>query len=48
MMEMIRRALVWTAFNVRLGRPNPWILGLALGTMPRRAPNDSRNDRGGD
>lgn len=38
---MIRRALLWIALHVRLGRLSPWIMGLALGSRPRRlAPMD--------
>lgn len=32
------RFLFWLVWNVPLGRFAPWVLGLALGTLPRRIP----------
>jgi hypothetical protein len=36
MLALLRRALVWVAFEVQLGRLNPYILGLAIGRWPRK------------
>jgi hypothetical protein len=33
---MLKRALFWAVWNVPLGRAAPWVLGLALGSRPRR------------
>jgi hypothetical protein len=44
MMRMIRSALVWIAFDVRLGRLNPSILRLAIGRMARKGPGERPRD----
>jgi len=33
---MMRRALLWIVWNVPSGRLAPWILGVALGSRPRK------------
>ena len=41
-LDPVQRALIWVAFNIRLGRLDPYILGLALW---RRAWNRSPEER---
>jgi hypothetical protein len=38
MLDLARRAPIWVAFNIRLGRHNPYLLGLAIGRWPRKRP----------
>jgi hypothetical protein len=34
--RLTRRVLFWLVENVPLGRAAPWVLGLALGSVPHR------------
>lgn len=34
---VIQRTLFWLVWNVRLGPLAPWVLGMALGRMPKRS-----------
>jgi hypothetical protein len=34
--NLLRRAPIYVAFNVPLGRANPYLLGLAIGRWPRK------------
>jgi hypothetical protein len=42
MIGKFRSALVWIAFNVRLGKLNPWILGPAIGRMLAKSRTSAR------
>jgi hypothetical protein len=43
LLDLIRRALIYVGFNIRLGRLNPYILGLAIWCWPRkRSPEEHR------
>lgn len=33
----MRGILIWLVWNVPMGRLAPWVMGLALGSKPRRA-----------
>jgi hypothetical protein len=44
MLEAIRRTLIVIAFDIPLGKFNPWILGLALGGWPRKVPDRTEDE----
>jgi hypothetical protein len=38
---MIRQFLFWLVWNVPLGRLAPWVMGIAMGRMPRKVEEDA-------